>query len=474
MAGEQRIGVDGRPDVDVGDAQRRAELHDVAGEPGRDRRTSARVLLPHVRARRAQDELVALDEADRSYVGAEQLRCLGRDLLDDPRRVELGGEERSDPGQMLREPARASLALEQRAALERSLRRVGQVAGEREVVVAERAIMREEDDGHSALGVERDGEQRAEAFLRGRAPGVVEARVRACVRGGHDEATGAAVGQGRREGRDGSEDVFGKLVAAGEPQAVSVRHQHRAEAAAECLRRGLCDGVDRLVERQRLGQGGGDEEETALDPAPPVALLEAGGMLDGERREPGERLDRLAVGPVEPAARIARADAEHAEHLAAHDHRRDEGGLEALVDRIGEVIGDLAVVVRDDRPALAECDAGEPPLARRLEADQRFVEAVDGHAPDHAAIGVVQVAVCGIRVEQFPHLGDEPLQNRVQTQLGGDDLRGLDQRREVIEPYLALPQEPRGVHGEPDLAGDRLGQLDLLGPATVPLRRGGG
>ena len=119
---------------------------------------------------------------------------------------------------MLREPARAPLALEQPTALERSLRRVGQVAGEREVVVGERAIVREEDDGHSALGVERDGEQRGEAFLRGRAPGVVEARVRACVRGGHDEAAGAAVGQGRREGRDGSEDVFGKLVAAGEPQ----------------------------------------------------------------------------------------------------------------------------------------------------------------------------------------------------------------------------------------------------------------
>ena len=100
----------------------------------------------------------------------------------------------------------------------------------------------------------------------------------------------------------GARESLGKLVAAGEPQAVSVRHQHRGEASAERLGRGLCDGVDRLVERQRLGQRGGDEEETALDPAPPVALLEAGGMLDGERRQAGERLDRLAVGPVEPAA----------------------------------------------------------------------------------------------------------------------------------------------------------------------------
>ncbi len=43
-------------------------------------------------------------------------------------------------------------------------------------------------------------------------------------------------------------DLVRKLIAADEAQRLPVRHQHRGEAAAECLGRGLRDGVDRFLE----------------------------------------------------------------------------------------------------------------------------------------------------------------------------------------------------------------------------------
>ena len=137
-------------------------------------------------------------------------------------------------------------------------------------------------------------------------------------------------------------------------------------------------------------------------------------MVDRERGQAGESLDGLAVGLVESPLGIPRADAKHAQHLVSHGHRRHQSGLEALVDRVREILRDARVVVRDDRAALSERDAGEAVLARRLEADQVRVEAVDSHAADDPPVGVVQVAVGSFGVEQARHFADEPLQHRVQ------------------------------------------------------------
>ena len=165
----------------------------------------------------------------------------------------------------------------------------------------------------------------------------------------------------------------------------------------------------------------------------------------GARRTPRSPRGR----PLEAAARIARADAEHAEHLAPTRSSARRGGLEAPSDRMGS-IDDLAVVVEttDRRSRMRRREA---PLARSLEADQRLVEAVDSHARI-----TPRSASCRSSLRHPRRAISSPRRRAAAepcpTQLGGNDLRGLDQRREVIEPYLALPQEPRGVHGEPDLA----------------------
>ena len=101
---------------------------------------------PAPTVRRADDELVALEHADRARVGMHEVGRLLHDLVENRGRVELGREEPAGARQLLRERARALLAFEQLASLERAARRVGEMMSELEVVVRERPLVREQDD----------------------------------------------------------------------------------------------------------------------------------------------------------------------------------------------------------------------------------------------------------------------------------------------------------------------------------------
>src|SRR5581483_299091 len=103
------------------------------------------------------------------------------------------------------------------------------------------------------------------------------------------------------------------------------------------------------------------------------------GVAERERREPGERLEDAGVASRERDA-APPADAEHALHLVAPPHRRDERVREALVRRRRHPLGELAVVAAGDRAPLADRDAGEPARRRELEPDERLVEAVQRRA----------------------------------------------------------------------------------------------
>ncbi len=81
-----------------------------------------------------------------------------RDLLEDDRRIEARREEDADPRELLGEPARPALTLEQLAALERAARRPAQVLRQEYVFVAEvphAAI--EDDDGVRLVAHAGDG-----------------------------------------------------------------------------------------------------------------------------------------------------------------------------------------------------------------------------------------------------------------------------------------------------------------------------
>ncbi len=106
-------------------------------------------------------------------------------------------------------------------------------------------------------------------------------------------------------------------------------------------------------------------------------------------------------------------------------------------------------------------------LGGKLELHQLVIEPVDGRAPKHRALGVVEVAIGGVGVEQLGHLDDEPLEHGLEPQLARDDLGGGEQCRLLLESLLVLLEELRRVKRDPDLAGHGLGQRDLcFGPWT--------
>ena len=105
----------------------------------------------------------------------------------------------------------------------------------------------------------------------------------------------------------------------------------------------------------------------------------------------------------------------------------------------------------------------KPLLRRELEADDSLEQAVDGRAAQHPALGVEQEAVHRLRAQQLGDLVHEPLQHRLQLELAGHDLSGLEERALLAEPPLVLLEESRRVQREPDLARDCLRQRDLAG-----------
>ena len=76
-----------------------------------------------------------------------------------------------------------------------------------------------------------------------------------------------------------------------------------------------------------------------------------------------------------------------------------------------------------DRPACEAAVGGE------LEAHNAFAKPVDSRAAEQAGVGVVEVAIDCVRVEQRRDLVDEPLQDRFELELARHGLSGLQQCR---------------------------------------------
>src|ERR671935_173289 len=168
--GEQRVGLQQALVVPrVGDRDRASRLHRIARQPGRRRKTRLERVLVGDAARRADDQLVGLEEPQHGGIRGEELRRALHDLVEDDGRVELGCQDPRGLRELLRERALPPLGFEQAAALEGAPRRGGEVARQLEVVVGEPPRLREEDEHEAALlgarRLDRGGEQRAVAAL---------------------------------------------------------------------------------------------------------------------------------------------------------------------------------------------------------------------------------------------------------------------------------------------------------------------
>ena len=148
------------------------------------------------------------------------------------------------------------------------------------------------------------------------------------------------------------------------------RDEHRGGAPAERLGGSLGDRLERRGAGEGLPEHRRDPVEAALDPRLPCALREHLGVPQRERSEAGEGLEDVRVPAREPAS-LAPADAEHAAHLVAPEHRRGDHVREAVVGRMRNRRRDLAVRALDQRPSLADGRPGQAVAHRELEAEQR-------------------------------------------------------------------------------------------------------
>ena len=125
---------------------------------------------------------------------------------------------------------------------------------------------------------------------------------------------------------------------------------------------------------------------------------------------------------------------------------------------------------RDDRAAAPDGLRRSALVGRELEADEVVGQPVHRRAAQHAPALVVEVDVRGVEAEQRGELVDEPLQHRLDLELGGDVLRGAEQALLEAHLLLALAEQPRDANGEPGLARDGLGDGDV-GRGPVAGRR---
>ena len=130
---------------DVPDRDRGQRLNRVRRRPARGRRARVEQIVRQLSARRTDDELVILEQANDGGIGPEESGRLGDDLVEDCSRIELGGEQSARTRQLLREAARPALALVELAALERAAGGPRKVERQLEVVVTEAPRLREED-----------------------------------------------------------------------------------------------------------------------------------------------------------------------------------------------------------------------------------------------------------------------------------------------------------------------------------------
>ena len=184
----------------VRDGERLPRLRDGARDGGPRAGGGAEQALRPGPRRGADDELLALEDPDHGGVGPEQVGRLPGHVAEHDDGVEAGGEQGADMRDVLRERARAALALEQLAALERAARGAAQVLGEPDVLVGERPAAAEEDgDGVRLVAHAGDGraEERAVALRQQRpAQRLVEAVVGVELARGENRLVGPRAGKG--------------------------------------------------------------------------------------------------------------------------------------------------------------------------------------------------------------------------------------------------------------------------------------
>ena len=202
------------------------------------------------------------------------------------------------------------------------------MVGKLDLVVLEGLLLHEEDESEAVPlptgRFHRDGQKRREPRLAGELlPVLAEAIVALDPRRREDalplrsaEERLGAVEPLSEEGHG----AVGKLMGACQEQLRGFRHQHGRERPPERLARRLRDSVQRLGQGQRLREDGSDPEEPALDSHLPAALLDARDVAKRDRAEVRERLEHVHVLLRERAIRIARADPDHAAHLAPPRH----------------------------------------------------------------------------------------------------------------------------------------------------------
>ena len=214
------------------------------------------------------------------------------------------------------------------------------------------------------------------------------------------------------------------------------------------------------LQRERLRQRRGDAVEAALDARLAGALLECRSVAQGDGGEPGEGLEHVGVRACEDALPVLGGHSYDALLLAGEQHRCDQRRGDPVVCAVRCRQRELGVIAQT-RSARGAVLPGQAQVRRKLPVDELRIEFERGGAPERVALGVEQVAVCGIRAQQARERRDEALQHRVESELAGDDPRRLEQRRGLRQALLRLLEEARHVDREPRLPRDALGELDL-------------
>ena len=134
-------------------------------------------------------------------------------------------------------------------------------------------------------------------------------------------------------------------------------------------------------------------------------LRERLGVSERERRERCERLEQLLFVGAEGPGRVVHRNPDHAERLAARDHRRDERTRITVIRVVRHV--------------------GKRGVGRALEPDELRRKPMHGRAPKDIPLAIEEVTVRCIGVEQLRHLLDEAVEDDVELELSRHDLRGL-------------------------------------------------
>ncbi len=463
----------------VADRLRGPGLDDRAREAGRRAQGRACEALRPGAVGRAHNEVVAVDKADDRGVRVQQARRLSRDLLEHDRGIEARPEERPEPREPLRERARAALALEELAPLERALRGVADVPGEKHVLVGERALAVEEDDARVRLLPDPGHRRTDERAVALRSEQLAQLRVEAVVArelGRREDPPLPRLDRERprRRADAGGEtlpDRVRQLVRAREDDRVARSLENHGSGGAERLRGGLRQGVERLGERERRAEDLGDPVEAALHLRLALPLLEALGVVERERREAREGLDDLDVARLETPG-LPVANAENAPHLAEPHDRRAHDVLEDGVRRARRRLLRRREVVGEHGAAGLEC-APDRPLRWDLPPDIPLRDADHRAASQQLAVGLQDPAVRRIGADERHDLLHQPVDDRLEVQVARQHLGRLDQRLLLPEALLVLAEQPGGMDGEAELAGDGLGERDLAclpGPDLAPVQ----